>query len=99
MDNILVILLVLAVVKFFGFGGLLLWMFRGDISEWRSGRGQETQVSPTCVYCESKWTAAVDEGQTRWDNDELVLSTTYECQHCHMPFWHVERVRVDKIKA
>lgn len=99
MDSILVILLILAAVKFFGFGGLLLWIFRGDIREWRAGRKHEPSMEPACIYCASKWTVAVDEGRTRWEQDELVLSTTYECQHCHMPFWHIERVRVPSIKA
>jgi hypothetical protein len=98
-DSIILILLVLAAVKTLVFGGLLGWVFRDDIREWRSGRKKAPMVTPVCIYCESKWTQAVDEGQSHWENDELVLVTTYECQHCHLPFWHVERVQMTGIKT
>jgi hypothetical protein len=94
LDNIIVILLIIAVVKFILVAIILYWVFRPDLRllqrEWESEK--KPQTVPTCMYCQSKWTKAVDEGETRWDNDELVLVTTYECQHCHLPFWHVERV-------
>jgi hypothetical protein len=40
------------------------------------------------------YTTAIGEAEPRWDGEELVMTTTYECQHCHLPFWHVERVPV-----
>jgi hypothetical protein len=99
MDSIIVILLVLAAAKIIIFGSLLLWIFRADIREWRAGRKHVRASSPICIYCESRWTQAVDEGQSRWEDDQLVLVTTYECQHCHLPFWHVDRVQVSSIKT
>ena len=92
MDSILVILLIVATVKFIVFGILLFVVFRDDIREYFSGKKPTEGKAPVCVYCESKWTVPIDEGQTRWENNDLLLVTTYECQHCHLPFWHVERV-------
>lgn len=90
MSNILVILLIIAAVKFVFFGFVLFHVFRPELKN--AGKRQPASTTPICVYCESRWTHAVDEGQTRWDNDDLVLVTTYQCEHCALPFWHVERV-------
>jgi hypothetical protein len=70
---------------------LLYWVFRDDIREYVAERRQRA-IAPVCMYCHSKWTEPADEGSTRWEGDELVLVTTYVCQHCNLPFWHVERV-------
>lgn len=92
---IITILLVLAAVKSVVFGVILYLVFRKDIKEWWVNRRNPPPVrDPVCMYCQSTWTHAVDEGQTRWEGDELVLVTTYECEHCRLPFWHVERVPV-----
>lgn len=100
MSSILVILLVIALVKFVFFGILLFTVFRRDIQEMWSGKKVEKKAPslPTCVYCQSKWTRPLDEVKPRWENDELVLVTTYECEHCHLPFWHVERVPLGMLK-
>lgn len=94
MTNILVILLVIALVKFVFFGFLLFVVFRRDIQELWSGKKAEKKrpAFPVCLYCQSRYTRPLDDGQPRWENEDLVLVTTYECQHCHLPFWHVERV-------
>lgn len=97
MDSLLVILLVIAGVKFIVFGVILWKVFRQDIKHWwtqeRRQKSREPST-PVCVYCQSVWTVPVDEGQTRWEGDELVLVTTFECQHCQLPFWRVERLAV-----
>jgi hypothetical protein len=98
-SNIILILLVLAVAKFFFFGWVLWRVFRADIQELEEEGRAPALSTPVCIYCESRWTRAVDEGSTRWDGDELVLVTTYECEHCRLPFWHVERLPVSKITA
>lgn len=90
MGNILIILLIVAAVKFVFFGVVLFYVFRPDLRT--IGKRKPVQTTPTCVYCQSLWTRPVDEGQTRWEDEDLVLVTTYECQHCALPFWHVERV-------
>lgn len=90
MGDILIILLAVAAVKFVLFGIILLVVFKPDFK--RLWAGEEAAIAPTCLYCGSKWTEPVEEGETRWEGDDLVLVTTYECQHCHLPFWHVERV-------
>jgi hypothetical protein len=99
MNNIIVVLLVIAAIKFVVFGWILYAVFRSDLKQFAEEKRDLTPSVPVCVYCESRWTRPVDEGQTRWDNGDLVLVTTYECQHCEMPFWHVERVPVSKISA
>lgn len=91
MDNIILILLIVAAVKFIIIAVLLLAVFKPDLKQaWKGS--QEQLTAPVCLYCQSRWTRPVDEGQTRWDEDVLVLVTEYECEHCHLPFWHVERV-------
>ena len=89
-DNIIVILLVLAAIKFVIIAIILLVVFRPDLKQLR-GKKKPPSV-PVCMYCQSKWTHALDEGEARWDGGDLILVTTYECEHCHLPFWHVERV-------
>jgi hypothetical protein len=87
------ILLVLVIVKSVIFSVLVWVVFREDIKAYFAGKKRsEASTVPTCIYCQSQWTAAVDEGSTRWDGEELILVTTYECQHCRLPFWHIERV-------
>ncbi len=100
MDNILVILLIIAAVKFVIFGVILFVVFRRDIQEYRGDRTESAAPAlPACVYCQSVYIEPVGDGQTRWENDELVLVTTYECQHCHLPFWHVERVAAGSLQG
>ena len=96
MDGPIVILLVLALVKFVFIGWLLLVVFKPDLRQLRAKK--EPQTVPTCMYCDSKWTTPIDEGQTRWDKEDLVLVTAYECQHCGLPFWHVERIPTGTLK-
>lgn len=96
MDNIILILLIVAAVKFVLIAVICFWVFRPDLKAMVAEK--KPQTVPTCPYCQSKWTEAIDEGQTRWDGDELVLVTTYECQHCHFPVWHVERVPTGSLK-
>lgn len=91
------ILLILVVVKLIIIGVLLGVVFKDDVSAMRVKRSEPRL--PECMYCQSVWTQPTDEGQTRWEGDELVLVTTYECQHCHLPFWHVERVPIGTLKA
>lgn len=89
MGDILLILLVIALLKFVLFGIILLLVFKPDFKKmWR---GREVAI-PTCLYCGSKYTHALEESQTRWEEDALVLVTTFECDHCHLPFWNVERI-------
>jgi hypothetical protein len=95
MGNILIIFLVIAAIKSVVFGGILYFVFRDDIREWWSGKDEPAaSAMPACVYCQSVWTQPVGDPETRWEDDELVLVTTYECQHCRLPFWRVERVPV-----
>jgi hypothetical protein len=96
LDTIIVVLLVVAAVKFVIVAIILLAVFRPDIRQWRT-RKKPVSV-PACPGCRSKYTRVIDEGQTRWDHDDLVLVTTYECRHCHFPFWHVERVPTGSLK-
>jgi hypothetical protein len=95
--SILLILLIIAAVKFVLFGGILFAVFRDDIREWL--RGKPEPVSPECTYCQSKWTVPTGDPQTRWEDNSLILVTEFHCQHCHFPFWHVERVPVSSLKT
>ena len=95
-DQVITILLILVIVKTVIIGIVLLVVFKPDIKQLRSRR--PAPATPVCMYCQSKWTHRADDGETRWDQDELVLVTTYECEHCHLPFWHVERVPVGSLK-
>jgi hypothetical protein len=97
--NLVLILLVIATVKFVVFGWILYVVFKPDIQQLAEENRESAPVSPTCVYCQSRWTRAIDEGQARWDDGVLVLVTTYQCQHCETPFWHVDRVPMSKISA
>ncbi len=102
MDFIILIFVVVATVKSIIIGIILYRVFRQDIHHWWNHERKAKQASPTipiCVYCQSAWTSPVGEAQTRWEAEELVLVTTYECQHCHLPFWHVERVPVTTLKG
>jgi len=96
-DTIIVVLLIVALVKFVMIGIIVLVVFKPDLKQWQKTR-KKPLTAPICMYCQSKWTKALDEGQTRWDGDDLVLVTTYECQHCHLPFWHVERVPTGSLR-
>ncbi len=97
MQSLVVILLILVAVKFVFIAVLLGVVFKEDL---RSMRQKKAGPQPAvCMYCQSVWTRPVDEGQTRWEGDDLVLVTTYECEHCHLPFWHVERVPMGSLKA
>lgn len=95
-SDILIIFLIVAAVKFVFFGIVLYFVFRPDLKSM--GKRKATATTPACVYCQSRWTRPVDEGQTRWEDDDLVLVTTYECQHCALPFWHVQRVPMGTLK-
>lgn len=97
MGTFVVILLVLVLVKFVIISWILYVVFKPDIKQVWMKKTKVPDV-PACVYCRSRWTRAVDEGQTRWDHDDLVLVTTYECEHCHLPFWHIERVPMGSAK-
>ncbi|MGH2448830.1 MAG: hypothetical protein ACRDFS_09560 [Chloroflexota bacterium] len=90
MSALVEILLILVVIKFLISAGVLLWIFRPDPRELFKREPEPTE--PACLYCQSKYTHAVGEAEPRWEEDVLVLVTTYECEHCRMPFWHVERV-------
>ena len=96
MDSIVVILLILIIVKFCIIGPLLFYIFRDEIKTWR--KAPETPTEPVCVYCQSRWTQVVDQGTPRWEGEDLVIATTYECQHCHTPFWRVERLPVGSVR-
>ncbi|HCG00271.1 MAG TPA: hypothetical protein DEV93_06965 [Chloroflexi bacterium] len=99
MNNIIIVLLVIAAVKFVVFGWLLYRVFQRDLEQYENDQLSTASTVPVCVYCQSAWTKPVDEGQTRWEGGDLVLVTTYECEHCRLPFWHVERVSVSKISV
>lgn len=87
------LLIVIAVVKTFVICTVLYVVFRQDIHEWWQSRKRAAASNePVCIYCASVWLTQMDEGQTHWDGDELVLSREYQCQHCQLPFWRVERV-------
>lgn len=89
MDDIIVILLVIAAIKFVFFGIILLAVFKPNLRQfWLRRQAPET---PACIYCQSRWTRPRDEGQLRFEDDAFVLVTEYECDHCRLPFWHVER--------
>lgn len=94
MQYIIPILMILATIKIVVLGGFLWYVFKPDIKEYRDHheRQRGPATSPSCMYCGSKYARMVDEGQTRWEGDHLVLVSAYECQHCHLPFWHVERL-------
>jgi hypothetical protein len=98
-DSIILLLLILAVVKFVVFGWLVFAVFQGDIKQyWADRKRKKLPAEPVCMYCQSRWTQPSGETQTRWEDDELVLVTTYECQHCHLPFWRVERVAMGSMR-
>ena len=100
MDTLVVLLLIVAVIHFIIAAILLPLAFRDDLRQWLEGRRKKAvpPAAPTCMYCGSKWTSALNEGETRWDKGDFVLVTTYECQHCKLPFWHVERIPTTAIK-
>lgn len=92
-DLMIVTLLILAAVKFVLITVVLWVVWRPDVR--KLFRKKETmRTTPVCPFCDSRWTHPVGDPETGWDGDELVLSTTYECQHCHFPIRHVERVPV-----
>lgn len=99
MDKIIMVLLIIAAFKFLVFGWILYAVFKPDLEVLEEGARVQAATTPACIYCQSVWTRAVDEGQTRWEGDELVLVTTYQCEHCETPFWNVERVPVSRLPA
>ena|SRR5579884_3744349 len=92
-DTFWVLIVLLFAIKVCLFGPLLWLIFRDDIRNYFRERKQRKSL-PRCVYCQSVWATPISEGEPRWDGEELVITTTYECQHCHLPFWNVERVAV-----
>lgn len=101
MTDILVILLVIAIVKFFVFGGILYVVFREDIAQWWSQKEKEEAAPRTlvCPFCASKWTREVSQQEPRWEHGDLILATNHECLHCHYPIVTLERVRVGKVSS
>ncbi|HZU11585.1 MAG TPA: hypothetical protein VFB58_02000 [Chloroflexota bacterium] len=91
----LILILTFFVVKIFIAGPLLFMVFRDDIRRYWAGRKQKAH-EPCCPGCASRYAAPLDEGVIRWEGDDLVLVTGYQCQHCGYPFWHVERVPMGK---
>jgi hypothetical protein len=91
----LVLLLIIVVIKFIIVGVILWRVFAPDIRQLRQEQeDRKPTEAPACLYCGSLWTEPSGDSETRWEHEELVLVTTYECQHCHLPFWHVERIPV-----
>jgi hypothetical protein len=92
-DSIIVFLLILTTILIVVKVIFLWWIFGPDIKLLR-GELKQTSAEPECVYCRSQWTHPTSDGEMRWEGDDLVLVTTYQCEHCELPFWHVERVSV-----
>jgi hypothetical protein len=92
-NNFWLLIILFFVIKVVLFGPLLYLIFRDEIKDYLRARKQKSTL-PRCVYCQSVWTTPVSEAEPRWDGEDLVMTTTYECQHCKLPFWHVERVPV-----
>src|SRR5579859_577525 len=90
MDDIILILLIVAAIKFVFFGAILLIVFKPNLRQTLSRK--RPPDTPACIYCQSRWTRPRDEGQLRYENEAFVLVTEYECDHCRLPFWHVERM-------
>lgn len=72
----------------------LYWVFRDDIRQYLAERRVPARRKPVCLYCQSESVRPVEDGVTRWEGESLVLVTTFECLHCQLPFWNVERVPV-----
>lgn len=90
--TLLTIILLVVVVKF-SFICWILWVvFKPDIKKMR--QPEEPDPNPTCIYCRSRYTHPTGEVETRWDEGVLLVVTTYECEHCHFPTQHIERVHV-----
>jgi integral membrane sensor domain MASE1 len=101
MDSIILILLVVAAIKFVVFGVILFFVFRPELpslQRWKRSKTAPVDVTPTCVYCQSRYSRPTGEVETRWEGEELVLVTTFECEHCHFPLWRVERIPVGMLK-
>lgn len=89
-DILLIIIVLFFVIKLVIFGPLLYFVFRDDIRQYFAQRGLPSP--PTCPLCRSRYAQPTDDARTQWEGEDLVLVTGYECEHCHYPFWHVERV-------
>lgn len=101
MSGVLTILLVIAVVKSVVFGFLVFVVFRDDIRQYFAEKRDEKVAAaqvPACIYCHSAALRPAGEPETRWDQEELVLVSTFECLECGLPFWHVERVTIAAAK-
>jgi hypothetical protein len=59
--------------------------------ELRAPRPSHPMPGVKCVYCHFSPSLFHSEEQ-RWEGDDLILTKTFECRRCHMPFWQVERV-------
>jgi hypothetical protein len=91
MDLLLLILIIIAVVKIVVLG-FVAWKYLWP--QWR-GPAPKTVAPPAikCIYCHAAPVMMLGE-ERRWEGDELVLVTTYECNRCRLPFWHLERISV-----
>ena len=76
--------------------GVLLWRVMGR--ELRAGRQKYGMPGVKCIYCKATPSLFHSEEQT-WEGDELVMVRTYECRECHLPFWKIERVAVQRDKT
>lgn len=93
MGAFVTILLIIVIVKSIIFACLIWIVFRDDIKEYISSKkGEDKPELAICMYCHSRWTSPVDEGQTKVEGAELVVVTEYRCEHCLMPFWNVKRL-------
>ena len=96
MNELILILLIVAAVKFVFFGVLLWVVFKPDLRHFL--KEPKPPSSPICVFCQSRWTHQVGVPETRWEGESFVIVTTYECQHCHFPTTHIERVPAPMVK-
>ncbi len=59
--------------------------------ELRAQKSSYPMPGVKCVYCHFS-PALFHSEEQRWEGDDLILTKTFECRRCHMPFWQVERV-------
>ena len=92
----IILILIGAKIVILAVVGVILW--RVLEPELRQPRQKHGMPGVRCVYCHSS-PALFHSEEHKWEGEDLVLVRTFECRECHMPFWKVERVAVQRDKT
>jgi hypothetical protein len=89
----IIFILVAAKILVLTVTGAIFWAVLGPEFRRRAKpNGKGLMPGVRCIYCHYS-PALFHTEEQHWDGDDLLLTRTFECRRCHLPFWKVERVK------